>query len=545
MNCECTGCGIINEVSKYPHNYDTPDSLTVITFDECLGPSHTFYGSPDLQAINDDTVNLDNYEECNYARYCWVVENAKKIIKKWETKSPASDDECELCCKYCCQIDFSFLGSPIGGSGGGGPPSLCPEQYKTYRYRLANNGQYTIEYEFTNPNPSGPGKIIFDKKEDTVGPNEEKIILVHYRMPGKYDDPCNQDSYTFTHDLEITIQINQQQSVECTPIKSSIYIECRDCPAIECCNEIDGLFSNGNMQRKDPSGQWLPINIIPFANENDATWNPHFGTLDDQLHNNCQAEYVYGDSPWNNPKQNQKNFYKLDFTIPAGKIYNIAFSACVDDHAEFKLLAPGSTTPTEFFVADGTDIYNNFYAYYENDQGEKMFCLTPGDYTLFIDHWDTGGVRYGLMFAATKCSECADLKCDGTISWNDIEPGATVTDTFQVSNDGGANSYLNWEITEYPTWGTWTFTPDSGTNLKTSDGPTNINVIVEAPNDANTDFTGEIKIENTNNPEDYEILTATLSTPKSKIKTIIPSLLEFLENYPLLYRLLKLNLRLI
>jgi hypothetical protein len=87
---------------------------------------------------------------------------------------------------------------------------------------------------------------------------------------------------------------------------------------------------------------------------------------------------------------------------------------------------------------------------------------------------------------------------------------------------------LDWEITDWPDWGsgsTWTFTPQDGVNLTPEDGALTILVEVVAPDEKNSEFEGEILVINSNNPDDYEIISVTLATPKNK---------PFIHNNPLL-----------
>jgi len=135
------------------------------------------------------------------------------------------------------------------------------------------------------------------------------------------------------------------------------------------------------------------------------------------------------------------------------------------------------------------------------------------------------------------------INVDGSLSWNKIKPGSTVTGSFDVSNIGEKGSKLNWEITEYPDWGTWTFKPSSGRNLKPSDEPVKVEVEVKIPDEKNTEFTGEVKIVNTDLPIDYELIPVSLSTSKNKAKTITP-LIKFMENYPIIYQILQRILKL-
>jgi len=99
-----------------------------------------------------------------------------------------------------------------------------------------------------------------------------------------------------------------------------------------------------------------------------------------------------------------------------------------------------------------------------------------------------------------------DLDCEGELIWIDVVPGATVTGTFTVENIGEPLSMLDWEITEYPDWGTWTFVPDSGEDLTPEDGVFTINVEVVAPDEQEDDEWDEIKIVNLENSSDYCII---------------------------------------
>ena len=122
-----------------------------------------------------------------------------------------------------------------------------------------------------------------------------------------------------------------------------------------------------------------------------------------------------------------------------------------------------------------------------------------------------------------------DLDCEGDLNWVDVTPGETVTGSFTIENIGAAGSELNWEIESYPDWGTWTFTPNSGTGLTPEDGTVLISVEVVAPDDPETEFSGSVKIVNTDNTADYCTIDAALVTPVSHN---MPFLQQFLNNHP-------------
>jgi hypothetical protein len=110
-----------------------------------------------------------------------------------------------------------------------------------------------------------------------------------------------------------------------------------------------------------------------------------------------------------------------------------------------------------------------------------------------------------------------DLECDGSLSWDDITPGATVQGSFTVSNGGDPGSLLNWEVLSYPDWGTWTFTPSSGTDLPAGDSVT-VQVKVVVPNEENTQFQGAVTIINSDKTADSCVISVMLKTPYNTLQ---------------------------
>ena len=127
-----------------------------------------------------------------------------------------------------------------------------------------------------------------------------------------------------------------------------------------------------------------------------------------------------------------------------------------------------------------------------------------------------------------------DLDCEGDLDWVDVTPGETVTGSFTVENIGAAGSELNWEIDTYPDWGTWTFTPDSGTGLLPGT-PVTINVEVVAPEDPELEFTGSVKIVNIDDTTDYCTIDASLVTP---VSYNMPFLQWFMNRHPIIAEIL-------
>ncbi|UCF11702.1 MAG: hypothetical protein JSW06_06535 [Thermoplasmatales archaeon] len=134
----------------------------------------------------------------------------------------------------------------------------------------------------------------------------------------------------------------------------------------------------------------------------------------------------------------------------------------------------------------------------------------------------------------------SDLECEGELSWPSVKPGTEVTGNFTVENIGDSYSLLDWEISEWPEWGDWTFTPLSGNNLKPEDGEIEVEITVIAPEEMD-DFSGTIKIENKENPDDTCTIDVSMTTPLSRFSITSP-FLQFLrkiiQQFPLLEQIL-------
>jgi hypothetical protein len=105
-----------------------------------------------------------------------------------------------------------------------------------------------------------------------------------------------------------------------------------------------------------------------------------------------------------------------------------------------------------------------------------------------------------------------DLDCEGELKWENVEPGATLTDSFEISNTGEPESLLAWKIVEYPEWGEWSFSLEAGGNLTTELSPITIDVEVIAPDEQNREYEGEIRIENWDDSEDYCLIPVRCTT---------------------------------
>ena len=131
--------------------------------------------------------------------------------------------------------------------------------------------------------------------------------------------------------------------------------------------------------------------------------------------------------------------------------------------------------------------------------------------------------------------------CDGSLSWEDVPPGGTVSGSFEISNCGDPGSFLNWYVDTscLPPWGTWTFTPESGEDVSEGDSVT-ITVNVIAPTNESEEFTGTIKIINSDFLYDFCEIDVYLKTPRSRetYNTFFQRLFEHFPNaFPILRQL--------
>ncbi|MCK4348626.1 MAG: hypothetical protein KAW47_08415, partial [Thermoplasmatales archaeon] len=181
--------------------------------------------------------------------------------------------------------------------------------------------------------------------------------------------------------------------------------------------------------------------------------------------------------------------------------------------------------------------------YYDDDLlYEKAWTAGPfnqGDGILDIGAVDlfahlATSVYYDDMSLVGEATEPA-IGCEGDLDWVNVTAGETVTGSFTVENIGAPDSELNWEIDTYPDWGTWTFTPDSGTGLL-PETPVTINVEVVAPDEEEQTFTGSVKIVNIDDTANYCTIDASLVTPVSHS---MPLFLQwFMNRHPIIAEIL-------
>jgi len=185
-----------------------------------------------------------------------------------------------------------------------------------------------------------------------------------------------------------------------------------------------------------------------------------------------------------------------------------------------------------FWLTTGGNDCSIFLSY--PDQSHPKW--TKGYPTVFDEEYD---VSFQLTGEVIGEEPVPDLDCDGDLNWVDVSPGTTVTGDFVVMNIGDPSSLLNWEITDWPTWGNWTFTPLDGTGLKPGDGPFTVQVEVVAPEEQNQDFSGTVKIVNKDDTTDTCRISVSLATPRSHQVNNFPLLQRILELFPNAFPILR------
>ena len=171
-------------------------------------------------------------------------------------------------------------------------------------------------------------------------------------------------------------------------------------------------------------------------------------------------------------------------------------------------------------------------------QGEKgdFFVVNSGKEVLWTYDYFVPppvGVIFYPCFVPNTVSNFPDLDTEGSLQWNRIKPGETVTGAFQVRNIGTGR--VNWSInTSSISWGNWNFVPSSGYNYQNI---TTVEVTLVVPNDANSNFEGYIQVQNNDNPMDFEqvpviLTTATIIIPiafESSIQSSTPKSIFYIK----------------
>ena len=191
---------------------------------------------------------------------------------------------------------------------------------------------------------------------------------------------------------------------------------------------MDGMemLVDENWDINDPdAGSWESVNIIPQGDANASAWGDRFPDLPWSFMYNSCADWVYGNNNWNSPVSHDNEYYRLPFTVPInGNCVWVGFQAYIDDGAKFYIDGSGFNGPTLFYEHDSDDSMDNHdpVEFWVDPNAPAPICLGPGEYTIYIDHLDTVGVIYGLIFTA----ECVPCECPCQCGdWNDTNNDGT------------------------------------------------------------------------------------------------------------------------
>ncbi|UCF12385.1 MAG: hypothetical protein JSW06_10165 [Thermoplasmatales archaeon] len=174
-------------------------------------------------------------------------------------------------------------------------------------------------------------------------------------------------------------------------------------------------------------------------------------------------------------------------------------------------------------------------AYYNDEElVSKAWGPTKnlGCIDLYADQSYSSSVYYDDFVLEGIVGEDPDLYCEGELHFGNVPGGATLEDSFTVQNIGGPDSLLDWEVVKEPSWGTWTFDPESGNDLPPG-SPVTVQVTVVAPKQKD-EYAGTIKIENKENPDDNCIIDVSMTTPRSQPYLYLQFFERLIQRFPVL-----------
>ncbi len=133
-------------------------------------------------------------------------------------------------------------------------------------------------------------------------------------------------------------------------------------------------------------------------------------------------------------------------------------------------------------------------------------------------------------------SNQSDLDVQGSLSWSDVESLSSLSGQFSINNIGGSGSILNWSIAPVNvSWSSsdqWQFSwvePSGG--LTPENSPVIVSVNTSAPSEKQKSFSGYLKVYNTDNPSDYDVVAIHVSTQRqfSLFEMLVEKIHDFLE----------------
>ncbi len=237
----------------------------------------------------------------------------------------------------------------------------------------------------------------------------------------------------------------------------------------------------------------------------------------DRFENNELKYQIYSDTG----NIEYKGFHTIQLDSPIGLVTNDDFyiklylsngGHPIDRTSKIPVLLHVKMTAENTIVESSANPGESYY--YQNQKWKDLYYKPLGDPEWF------GTANFcikGLTNPWTPTTP--DLDATADLQLNNVDPGSKITTKLYIENQGEQLSCLDWKITETPNFGTWTFSKETGQDVKPEAGPEEINIEITAPNEKNTNYSGTLKIVNQNNPEDYKELTVNLQTSKSNRNT--------------------------
>jgi hypothetical protein len=175
--------------------------------------------------------------------------------------------------------------------------------------------------------------------------------------------------------------------------------------------------------------------------------------------------------------------------------------------------------------------------------GGCWFLWAGSDDGDLVSYQNSGQQSTDVAFELTKVGPdpIPLICCDpvGLYFGDKLPAGIIVTGQIYVCNCGTPGSYLNWYVdtTNVPSWGTWTFTPNSGTGVPET-GPCAIVNVTCVVTTAGT-YTGDIYVYNADDPTDFCKCTTGGTWPRPKALNY-PFIAWLIQQFPFLKTLLRL-----
>jgi hypothetical protein len=266
----------------------------------------------------------------------------------------------------------------------------------------------------------------------------------------------------------------------------------------------DILYRWGNPQAYRAGAE----NDHVFSNQHDATWiRPGCPGAGNILVFNNGVERLYSSVDELTPPVDANGTYYLE---PGSKF------------GPDELTWTYTGTPPSSFMAghiSGAERLASGNTLICNGESGEFFEVTPTKDKIwsYTNHFPPGGSNdvFKIVYVPPWHEpETSVVDCSGSLQWRRVHPGETVTGSFTVKNAGAAGSSLNWTVNVSSlSWGNWTFTPLSGENLTPKDSSITVHVSVIAPDENQGDFEGYLRVENRDNPSDYDTVSIILKTP--------------------------------